>query len=267
MRMPRKPPDAGEQQFKILSSPDPEKFKHIQEEGIKAEREGKYRHWDILRHLTPPSGLTLLEWWAGIKMQRVLGYKEIPLRDRSGFPLFSYNLTNAVMEQLHHIDLGAGKAIKVPDVPNVPDAVINPHTRDPYIVHSLIEEAITSSQIEGAATTRRVAKEMLRSGRSPRDKSEQMIVNNYRTMQQIKKWKNLPLTKELILEMHLMMTEKTLDHGAAGRLRTEEELIVIEDVSTGEILHQPPHAGELDQRLEAMCDFANGKTRSNLCTP
>jgi Fic family protein len=48
-----------------------------------------------------------------------------------------------------------------------------------------MEEAITSSQLEGAATTREVAKEMIREGRQPRDRSERMILNNYLTMQRI----------------------------------------------------------------------------------
>lgn len=260
MKIPRIPPDIRNEQLKIFSSP--EKFKLIRDEGIKTEREGKYRHWDILRHLSPPAGLTVLEWWAGIKMQRLLGYKEIPLQDRKRTDFFYYNLTDDVMAQMHYIDFGAGGAIEVPS------AIVNPHTRDQYIVHSLIEEAITSSQIEGAATTRRVAKDMLRSGRAPRDKSEQMILNNYRTMQQIRHWKDLPLTKELVFEIHSMITDKTLEKPKAqGRFRTEEEAIVIEDVTTGDVLHEPPPAGELEQRLQAMCDFANEKTPQHFIHP
>lgn len=260
MKMPRKPPNITDQQLKIFSSE--EKFKLIRDEGIKTEREGRYRHWDILRHLSPPTGLSILEWWAGIKMQRLLGYKEIPLWDKSGIELFFYNLTDSVMEQLHYIDFSAGGAIEVPA------AVVNPHTRDQYIVHSLIEEAITSSQIEGAATNRRVAKDMLRSGRAPRDKSEQMILNNYRTMQQIRNWKDLPLTKELVFEIHSMITDKTLEKSdAAGRFRTKDEAIVIEDASTGDVLHEPPCATELDQRLRAMCDFANAKSPQQFVHP
>ena len=44
-----------------------------------------------------------------------------------------------------------------------------------YLVNSLMEEAIRSSQLEGATTTRRVAKELLRSGREPKDRGERMI--------------------------------------------------------------------------------------------
>ena len=148
----------------------------------------------------------------------------------------------------------------------VPETIVNPQTRDQYIVRSLIQEAITSSQIEGAATTRRVAKEMLRSGRPPRDKSEQMIFNNFHTMQQIRKWKDQPLSKDLIFEIHRTITDQTLDKpDAAGRLRREDEIVTVEDTLSGDILHDPPHANELPERLEAMCDFANGKTPDSIC--
>ncbi|NGX42628.1 MAG: hypothetical protein K940chlam7_00908 [Chlamydiae bacterium] len=260
MKMPRKPPKINEEPSNFFS--DPEKFKLIREEGAKTEREGKYRHWDIVRHLSPPRGLTVEEWWAGIKMQRLLSYKEVPLWGKRRTDLFFYNLTDAVMEQLHRIDLGAGGSVEVPE------AIINPHTRDQYIVRSLIEEAITSSQIEGAATTRQIAKEMLKSGRLPRDESEQMILNNFHTMQQIRMWKDLPLTKELVFEIHRMITIETLDRpDAAGRFRREDELVVVEDISSGEILHEPPHADQLDQRLTFMCDFANGKIPSHFIHP
>ena len=44
---------------------------------------------------------------------------------------------------------------------------VSADTRDRYMLNSLIEEAITSSQLEGAATTREVAKEMIRTKRKP----------------------------------------------------------------------------------------------------
>lgn len=260
MKIPRKPPDIKGQQLKIFSSP--EKFELIRKEGARTESEGKYRHWDILRHLSPPEGLTLEEWWAGIKMQRLLGMKSVPLWDKERANLFNYYIPDNILEQLHHIDMGAGGAIVIPE------AIVNPHTRDQYVVRSLIEEAITSSQIEGAVTTRRVAKDMLRSGRPARDRSEQMILNNFRTMQQIRIWKDQPLSKDLVFEIHRMITEGTLDKSdAAGRLRREDETVVVEDTASGDTLHDPPYARELDQRLTDMCDFANGITPEQFVHP
>ncbi len=260
MKIPRRPPDIRDKQLMYFSSP--EKFDLIRNEGNKTEDEGKYRHWDILRHLAPPKGLTLEEWWCGIKMRRLLGFKSVPLWDRERKDVFFYNLPDKVLEQLHQFDLGAGGMIKIPE------AIVNPQTRDQYIVHSLIQEAITSSQIEGAATTRRVAKEMLRSGRPPRDKSEQMILNNFHTMQKISIWKEQPLSPDLVFEIHRTVTDQTLDNpDAAGRLRRADETVIVEDAITGEVLHDPPHANQLAERLEAMCQFANGKTPQQFLHP
>jgi hypothetical protein len=119
---------------------------------------GKYLHWQDLRHRTPPKGLTHEEWWAGLKLRRKSDSKEIPLKDNNSEP-FQYLSTDPIPEHLHKIDKGAAGVIRMPE------QITNPDTRDQYCVSSLIEEAITSSQLEGATTTRKVAKEMLRTKR------------------------------------------------------------------------------------------------------
>ena len=123
-----------------------------------------------------------------------------------------------------------------------------------------MEEAITSSQLEGAVTTREMAKEMIRTGRAPRDTSEQMILNNFITMRRIAEVKDEALTPELVYDLHRLVTEKTLkDPTAAGRPRRSDEKCVVADWE-GDVYHEPPAAGELEHRIKVMCDFANGKT-------
>ena len=141
-----------------------------------------------------------------------------------------------------------------------PTDIASSDMRDRYIVHSLIEEAITSSQLEGAATTRVVAKDMIRSGRAPRDRGEQMILNNYLAMERIRALKDRPLDEELVLELHRILTDQAMDDpSTVGRFRRPEEPVRVEDVYN-EVLHEPPPAGEIPGRFAAMCDFANGKT-------
>lgn len=212
----------------------------------------EYRHWDELKYRSAPEGMNREEWWCGLKLKRLAGMKFLPLVDRDGEP-FRFSVPDQIAKQLHEIDLGAGGRI------GIPEPVTNPATRDQYLVRSLMEEAITSSQLEGAVTTREVAKEMLRSGRKPRDKSERMILNNFLTMRRIRELRSQPLTPELVFELHLMVTEGTLDNpDAAGRLRRSDELITVED-DDGEIMHLPPPSEQLAKRMESMCHFANGK--------
>jgi Fic family protein len=146
------------------------------------------------------------------------------------------------------------------------EQVTDPHTRDRYIVSSLMEESITSSQLEGAATTRRVAKQMLRSGRAPRSLDERMILNNYAGMQQIRSLQHEPLTPSRVLELHRILTAGTLkDPDAEGHLRQTDEVVV--EAIDGTILHTPPSASELSGRLEQLCAFANGETPGHFIPP
>lgn len=90
--------------------------------------------------------------------------------------------------------------------------IINEENKGQYLISSLMEEAIYSSQMEGAATTRKVAKEMLRKKMTPKDKSQQMISNNYQTIQFITEHKEEPLSSELLLRIHQLMTNNTMQN-------------------------------------------------------
>jgi Fic family protein len=215
--------------------------------------EGRYLHWDELRFRKSPEGLTLQEWWLGLKMRRQAADRTISLKDTRGRP-FHFTVPDLVTSLLHHIDRGGGTLLEIPE------RITNAQQRDRYVVHSLMEEAITSSQLEGAATTREVAKKMLAEGRKPRDRSERMIVNNYRTMQRIMEFKTKLLSPEIVFQIHREISESTLDiANGAGRFRRADEDIHVSNIE-GEVFHTPPPADELPKRLETMCDFANAKT-------
>jgi Fic family protein len=214
--------------------------------------DGKYRHWHTLRRLSPPEGLTPDEHWFATKVARRGSLREIPLRATDG-QAFKYALPDAALEMLHKIDSEARGNIAVSEV------VTNAQQSSRYVINSLIEEAITSSQLEGASTTRVVAKEMLRSGRAPRDTSEQMILNNFRAIRFVGEHRDDRLTPELVLELHRIVTEDTLDdENHAGRLQTPDETRAWVEDNRGEVVHTPPPAEQSPARLEAMCDFANG---------
>ncbi len=216
---------------------------------------GEYIHWDKLRRLKVPEGYSHEKWWLSLKSARQQQSKLLEALQSTKNEPFAFSLPDPVSEQLHHIDQDAGGRIEMSE-----EGLTNPQTRNRYLLHSLTEEAITSSQLEGATTTRKVAKEMLRENRAPQDISEQMILNNYRTMQFIRECSDQPLTPELVCEIHRTVTEKTMDDpDAAGQLRTSDKIRVYENLSN-EVLHTPPKSSELPKRLEAMCDFANRKT-------
>lgn len=217
---------------------------------ISPEVNGEYEHWDKLRHRTPPPGISREEWWLGIKLKRGSLARSLPLLlDKHQQP-FSVSLTDGMQRRLHFIDREAAGAIQGID-----------HTpgQQRFLLRSLIEEAMTSSQLEGAATTRAVAKEMLATGRQPRDQSERMIYNNFVAMQATRERGVRPITPDAILELHSMLTDGTLESpGDCGRLRTAEDNVVIYDRgSPPTLLHVPPPAHEIPDRLERLCAWAN----------
>jgi Fic family protein len=249
VKKPQSPPNFRQIEADILASPDI--FLLAWNEGKKTEDQGKYLHWDILRHKTAPTGLTHQQWWYGIKIHRHADLSQIPLEDVNG-NFFYYKQPSFVEKELHQIDFKTTELL--------PKQVTDPDLKNQYLMHSLIQEAVTSSQLEGASTTRDVAKKMLQTGRTPRDKDEQMIFNNYLTMQHIASWKDLPLSEELVFEIHRQITNQTLeDSNASGRFRREEDRIIIEDINTGDTLHKPPNADELSWRMKEMITFANSK--------
>jgi len=216
---------------------------------------GKYLHWDELRRRSAPDGLTHAEWWAAVTLARAASFQPLPLLDKQGAP-FVFATPNPVSIALHHIDRDAAGQIRAAG-----DAPLQAESQR-YLISSLIEEAITSSQLEGASTTRKVAAAMLRSGRKPRDLSEKMIFNNYRAMEHLRSLREMRLTPEHVLELHRMLTEDTLEDARdAGRYRCDDAVHVV-DLRDNTALHVPPAHAELPQRMQRLCDFANADEAS-----
>lgn len=212
--------------------------------------EGRYLHWDELRHRPPPVGLNLESWWLATKLARLANAKSLPFLDKLG-QAFSYTLPETLLKNLHDIDREAGMILSG----QAPVEIRSDQAR--YLMASLIEESITSSQLEGASTTRRVAEAMLREGRKPTSISERMIFNNFEAMRHIREICGDRLEPEQVIELQRVLTEGTLEHPEdCGRIRQRDDIQVI-GKGDGTVLHQPPKYTELESRLQRLCAFAN----------
>ncbi len=212
---------------------------------------GEYLAWETFRFKTPPEGVSVEDWWLVVRIARRTNARRLEsLVTTSGRP-FSYSLPDEVLRATDEIARDASGQIAISEL------VTNPDSRARYVVNSLIEEAITSSQLEGAVTSRRDAKDMIRTQRKPKDNSERMILNNYQVMERIREVADQPLTPDLVRELHRIVTDGTLENPeSAGKLQNDQALRV--SVWDGDqLLHRPPHVGELEARLQALCDFAN----------
>ncbi len=223
-------------------APDWKRVKVVEQEGlapILQKANERYYYWDKFRVQRFPKGADREVAWAYLKLQREGQLKELPLKDVEGRP-FRFWLPEHLQGALHQIDRWASPTPLQPQ----------------HLIHSQIEEASTSSQVEGAATTLRVAKKMLLSGRKPRDRSERMIYNNFQAMQAIKEYAEEPLSHELLMELHDRITEGTLGAEDRGRYRTASEDVRVEDMQ-GEVVFEPPPAERIEADLDSLIAFAN----------
>ena len=205
-----------------------------------------YEYWDAVKYMRCPAGMSPKQLWTYVKVSRMSN--AISAWSKYGITL---SLTNSMQRQCHEFDMNFGGSWGN-------DAIIaGGKEKQRYLVSSLMEEAIYSSQMEGASTTRKVAKDMLRNKVSPKDKSQQMIFNNYQTIRFIVENKSKPLSPELLLHIHRLMTEGTLqDAGDAGRFRNNNN-VVVENGITHETVHTPPSYEEIPDFVQSLCKFFN----------
>lgn len=145
--------------------------------------------------------------------------------------------------------------------------LVEGHGRKHLLANSIVEEAIRSSQLEGASTTRRVAKEMIRRGRQPRTHGERMILNNYHAMERIGELARRDLAPADVFELHSILMDGTRDSAMAGRFRRASDDIVVTLVHSDETAHVPPDAAELPTRMNQLVAFANDQSPDHWVHP
>ena len=204
-----------------------------------------YEYWDKVKYKKLPEGFTPQMLWTNVKASRLRSM--ILVWEKYGINLC---VTSQMQRLCHEFDMKFGSFWEV-------EGDTQSAEKKYYLSSSLMEEAIYSSKMEGASTTRIVAKDMLRKKKSPQNKSQQMIANNYNTIQYIVEHKDEPLTEETLLHIHRLMTEKTMDNPEdTGRFRTNDK-VVVADMVEGDIIYTPPSFQEIPEFVESLCDFFN----------
>jgi Fic family protein len=213
--------------------------------------QGKYLHWDEFKWRVEKGDEEVAAWTA-TKLARKGIAKDLVTLQAEGDRHFSYCVPNSLSAKLHSIDRMTGGGRKISD-----GLLMSTDDKSRYLVKSLtMEEAITSAQLEGASTTREIAKEMLQKGLQPKDKSQQMIFNNYLLMKKVLEKKDKHLSIEFILELHEIATHQAIENNAvAGELRQQDNIVITNLYNENPFY--PPDANTLLSRLTHLCDFAN----------
>lgn len=216
--------------------------------GILSKIDDEYLYWDRVKYLVPKD-IDPAIFWHAVKLKRSMNRMDISF----GSLKFHFTVTGKMQQMLHEFDLNFGGSLGSSSVIPEKDHKI-------YLTSSIMEEAIASSQMEGASTTRRVAKDMLRTRMKPVNKSQQMIANNYATIQYLAEHKDEDFSLDQLLTIHYLIASKTLDNpDNEGALRKGDNIFVMDNIN-GEIVHTPPSADSLESLLDALCRFANNRS-------
>ncbi|PIE51064.1 MAG: cell filamentation protein Fic [Flavobacteriales bacterium] len=219
----------------------------IQENGLLKKIQNDYLFWDKVKYKS--KSYVPEKLWSAIKLHRRLNAKKLDFGKYS----FQFMVTDFIQQALHLFDMHFGGTLGS----NIGIAETD---KTKYIISSLIEESISSSQMEGANTTRKKAKEMIRLEKKPKNKSDLMIMNNYITMKHIVQHKDKDLTPENLLEIHKLITNNTLDSSQEeGAFRKSDDVRVV-NYTQAEIVHMPPPQKELEKLIEDICFFFNNDT-------
>ena len=208
----------------------------------------RYLYWSELKHRIKDKNQREA-FWAAMKLMR--DGKEENCRSLKKIKL-KYSLLSEINRKLHYFDKQLAG--------NIASQTSTLGLEEKYIISSLMEEAIASSMIEGAATTRKIAKEMLQEGRKPKNKSEKMILNNYKVMETISSRKNEKLSPNFLLEIQKMVTNGTLDTKSdEGIFRDNNDIVVGDGMEADKIAHIPPDYKEIPSFIKELCLFANNE--------
>ena len=98
------PPKYSHSQFPLFPpTTDAERGHEIVRASRPTDEQGRYWHWNKLRHQKPPQGWSVEEWWAGMKWVRNKKSRILPFIGTSGSP-FMLVLPACIQAQLQWLD-------------------------------------------------------------------------------------------------------------------------------------------------------------------
>ncbi|MBN8697973.1 MAG: Fic family protein [Chitinophagales bacterium] len=259
MKQPEPPPSMLE----VIQKLGPDKFVELLKNKEVADKlnevDKDYPYWETFKRKVKGLAFEPEALWVYNKVSRGKTITTVKISDLSGFS-FKFNTTTKIIKHLHEFDLHLGGALEG-------RSIIPTEDKNRYLISSIMEEAIASSQLEGAATTREIAKEMLRTQRKPINHSEKMILNNYLTIKRVLEIKDQKLSKELILQIHSLISKDTLkSKDNEGKFRSNNKVDVVDEL-TGEIFYSPPNYELIESLMDKFCEFANTENEKEFIHP
>lgn len=236
--------------YQDIAKNEPDKLTDYMSYHRIVDSQGRYQHFDKFRFRVSPE--LNADWaWAILRFARA---QQLAPLIYLGEPatVCHYLFTPSIQQALSMVDrYTSASALDL-----MSSRIGEKKQLTSYLLRDLLEdEAISSSQLEGAATTTVVAKEMIKHKRKPRTADEKMILGNFKMMNYAWEQRHQALSLDLIEQMHLIGTEGIDDDKyTPGQFRRTDNIVVVKNE---EVVHQPPLAKGLKQRINQLINWVN----------
>lgn len=230
---------------------------------VKELSEPDYLYWDKVKYYPLPPEFSPLEIWYVVRQARKFFPLVTPIKAENG-KFFTYTKLGFFEEWLHRIDMETGGQMFADY------KTLTNQNKEKFLKRGIIEEAIASSQLEGANTARKAAKMMIIQNREPTNSSERMIVNNHKAMVLIEEdFKNKKMSLELLLALHRVLVDKDgeIAKEEQGRLRKDSDRIIVQKKNSNTIVHVPPKEAFLKEQISSLIEYANDESKSEFVHP
>ncbi len=191
---------------------------------------------DIIHRL--PVSLPISEFWPMLQNARAQQSIELPLRDSEG-NAFRFVLNTSIERQCDSVAALARK-----------DTIFETGALEHMIDDAVIDEAIFSSLIEGAFTSREAAVGFIRKHKEPTNKSEQMVKNNYDALTYVLEHLEYDITDKTIIDIAAIVTRNAAEEQVNGYRKGKVYVMGRE-----EIVYTPPEAEYVPDMMNSLIRF------------
>lgn len=185
-----------------------------------------------------PVSMPIAKFWPVLQEERRRRSIPLPLTDQRGAPFWF--VVNASVERQCDSVAALARRDAVFEIPALADRLDD----------AVIDEAVFSSMIEGAFTSREAAVGFLRRHRAPANKSEQMVKNNYDALTYVLEHLEEPVTEQMIIDIARIVTRDAAEDRVEG-YRTGQVVVMGRE----EVVYTPPEASEVPRMMASLIRF------------
>ena len=185
-----------------------------------------------------PVSISIQQFWPELEKERRKRSQELPLLAQNGKP-FWFVLIGGIEKQCDAIAELARRDI----------AFTGPEF-DALFQDAVVDEAVYSSVIEGAFTSREQAVDFIRQNKQPRNKSEQMVKNNYDALTYVLEHLEDEISEATILQITQIVTRSAAEVQVNGY---RDGAVYV----TGRegVVYTPPQADAVPETMRSLVAF------------